>query len=186
MEVFSNSKCKMEATKNKRMPRGIRNNNPLNLRRTKTYWAGLSQEQTDPAFFQFSSMTFGWRAAWMTLRSYYNKHGLRTVRDILNRWAPPSDSNNTDRYIGIVSEKSGWKADKVLPSPDEAPATLLSPRCAVAISSRFSAPSLCFSVVPSGLMGASHIRRGDAPACNPPSLRDLWGRRIFAGAYPCL
>ncbi|MCR4959143.1 MAG: hypothetical protein K6B13_11175 [Prevotella sp.] len=113
----------MEATKNKRMPRGIRNNNPLNLRRTKTRWAGLSQEQTDPAFFQFSSMTFGWRAAWMTLRSYYNKYGLRTVRDILNRWAPPSDSNNTDRYIGIVSEKSGWKADKVLPSPDEAPAT---------------------------------------------------------------
>ena len=93
----------------KSIPRGYRNNNPLNIRISNSNWLGKVSPNTDGAFEQFSDIKYGYRAAIKTLRSYYYKHGLRTVRDILNRWAPPSDSNNTDRYIGILSEKSGWK-----------------------------------------------------------------------------
>ena len=46
------------------LPRGIRNNNPLNIRRTaKDQWKGLRAQQTDASFCQFESLEFGWRAA---------------------------------------------------------------------------------------------------------------------------
>ena len=38
------------------LPRGIRNNNPLNIRRTaKDQWKGLRAQQTDASFCQFDS-----------------------------------------------------------------------------------------------------------------------------------
>lgn len=85
-------------------PRGIRNNNPLNIRLTKSLWFGLSPVQTDRAFCQFTSMVYGWRAAFMLLRSYYHRLKLHTIRDIISRWAPPADNNATDDYIARVSE----------------------------------------------------------------------------------
>ena len=45
------------------LPRGIRNNNPLNIRRTaKDQWKGLRAQQTDASFCQFESLEYGWRA----------------------------------------------------------------------------------------------------------------------------
>ena len=32
------------------IPRGIRNNNPLNIRRSKDRWKGMAEAQTDGAF----------------------------------------------------------------------------------------------------------------------------------------
>ena len=55
------------------MPRGLRNNNPLNIRRSADRWEGARVEQTDPAFVQFENMSYGYRAAWKTLESYW-KH----------------------------------------------------------------------------------------------------------------
>ena len=44
-------------------PRGIRNNNPLNIRRTNTVWQGMKEELTDKEFVEFISMAYGYRAA---------------------------------------------------------------------------------------------------------------------------
>ena len=41
------------------LPRGIRNNNPLNIRRTaKDQWKGLRAQQTDASFCQFDSLEY--------------------------------------------------------------------------------------------------------------------------------
>ena len=96
------------STTNKTVPRGIRNNNPLNIRLTATRWVGMRAKQEDKGFCQFNSMAYGWRAAFMLLFSYYYKHGLKTVRDIISRWAPPSDGNITEAYINSVVIDMFW------------------------------------------------------------------------------
>lgn len=81
--------------------RGIRNNNPANIRRG-CKWKGLIRQQKDREFCQFVTMTWGVRALLVTLRTYVVKHHLHTVREIITRWAPPSDGNNTEAYIKFV------------------------------------------------------------------------------------
>ena len=85
------------------LPRGIRNNNPLNIRRTaKDQWKGLRAQQTDASFCQFESLDYGWRAAFYLLtRTYYHKYRLFTIRAIISRWAPPNE-NLTSTYIQNV------------------------------------------------------------------------------------
>lgn len=83
--------------------RGIRNNNPANIRRGCN-WKGLAEKQTDREFCQFVTMTWGVRALLITLRTYVIKHHLHTVREIITRWAPPSDGNNTEKYIKFVED----------------------------------------------------------------------------------
>ena len=83
--------------------RGIRNNNPANIRRGCN-WKGLAKTQTDREFCQFVTMTWGVRALLVTLRTYVVKHHLHTVREIITRWAPSSDGNNTEAYIKFVEK----------------------------------------------------------------------------------
>ena len=54
------------------MTRGIRNNNPLNIRHSADQWQGARAQQTDPSFVQFESMAYGYRAAWKVLETYWN------------------------------------------------------------------------------------------------------------------
>ena len=82
-------------------PRGLRNNNPGNIRLTKTVWAGQIIPGTDRSFCQFQTMAYGYRAMLMTLRNYRRKHGCSTVADIIRRWAPPIE-NDTAAYIRSV------------------------------------------------------------------------------------
>ena len=85
-----------------KQPRGLRNNNPLNIRRSGDKWQGLKALQEDKEFFQFSEMKWGWRAAFRLLcHTYYGKYKLRTIRDIIYRWAPPNE-NNTAAYTNHV------------------------------------------------------------------------------------
>ncbi len=86
--------------------RGIRNNNPLNIRRNNTKWLGLSKEQTDESFFCFISPKWGYRAALRTLQNYKRVHGLTTIEQWINRWAPPCE-NPTDNYIYFVCRAVG-------------------------------------------------------------------------------
>lgn len=79
-------------------PRGLRNNNPGNLRLSGDRWKGLRPVQTDRDFFQFVSMPYGYRALLITLRNYRIRHGCMTISDFIRRWAPPSE-NNTGSYI---------------------------------------------------------------------------------------
>ena len=87
------------------LPRGIRNNNPLNIRKGKDQWKGLRAQQTDASFCQFERLEYGWRAAFYLLtRTYYHKYRLFTIRAIISRWAPPNE-NLTATYIENVSDQ---------------------------------------------------------------------------------
>ena len=83
------------------LPRGLRNNNPGNLRRSNDNWQGLAPEQTDPQFFQFTAPEWGYRALIKTLQTYRRKHGLQTIAELISRWAPANE-NNTSAYIRSV------------------------------------------------------------------------------------
>ena len=102
-------------------PRGLRNNNPLNIRRSKDEWQGTATTQTDKEFVQFQSMAHGYRAVWRTLYTYYKRLRERkkhfTVENIIHRWAPPKE-NNTKRYIRTVLTLSGIGGQENLLPPD--------------------------------------------------------------------
>ena len=82
-------------------PRGIRNNNPLNIVRGSN-WLGLSVEQNDTGFCQFSEMKYGLRAAMYLLKKYITKYNRDTIAKIIAAWAPNSDGNNEDAYAKVV------------------------------------------------------------------------------------
>lgn len=86
-----------------RIPRGFRNNNPGNIRLTKSKWVGLCKEQKDGVFCQFIDLKFGFRAMLKLLESYYFKYECRDTRSIIARWAPSSDGNDTGEYIKYVT-----------------------------------------------------------------------------------
>lgn len=85
------------------MTRGIRNNNPANIRHSISKWQGLRKEQTDRQFCQFVTMRYGIRALVITLRTYVIKYGLYHISEIICRFAPPNE-NETDKYIAFVAK----------------------------------------------------------------------------------
>ena len=104
------------------IPRGIRNNNPLNIRRSKDKWKGMRAVQSDAQFCQFESLEWGWRAAfWLLTRTYYHKYRLFTIRAIVTKWAPAIE-NNTKAYIANVSRLTGIGPDEPIGIPSERPA----------------------------------------------------------------
>lgn len=86
--------------------RGIRNNNPCNIRKTIDRWQGEVVPSQDPAFKQFETMAYGYRATFKLLYNYQHRYGCYMLADFINRWAPPSE-NNTRRYIETVAKRSG-------------------------------------------------------------------------------
>lgn len=99
------------------MPRGIRNNNPLNIRIGNT-WLGEVPNPTDSEFEQFVSPLYGLRAAFLILRRYIRRYGRDTVRKIISAWAPSSE-NNTQAYISNVSRAMAIDPDEVIDYADE-------------------------------------------------------------------
>ena len=115
------------------IPRGIRNNNPLNIRRSKDKWKGMKALQSDAQFVQFESLEWGWRAAFYLLtRTYYHKYRLYTIRAIVTKWAPAIE-NNTKAYIANVSRLTGIDADEPLGIPSEKPSRWIALGTAMAI-----------------------------------------------------
>lgn len=82
--------------------RGIRNNNPLNIRRGSR-WVGLTAEQPDPEFCTFTAPVFGLRAAFIILRRYIEVYHLVTIEQMISRWAPKAE-NKTEQYIKYVCD----------------------------------------------------------------------------------
>lgn len=80
-------------------PRGIRNNNPFNIKKSSLTWLG-KVEGSDPIFETFSELTYGVRAG-LKLLSNYIKRGYDTPSKIIKRFAP-STENNVDNYIDFV------------------------------------------------------------------------------------
>jgi len=93
--------------------RGLRNNNPGNIRHGSSAWQGMSRDQTDPAFVQFDSPEYGIRALTRLLRNYQSRYGLNTVRGIINRWAPPTE-NDTGAYVAHVARAAGVSPDQAI------------------------------------------------------------------------
>ena len=86
------------------LPRGIRNNNPLNIRKGCN-WKGERHPQTDKAFEEL-------------LRNYIDgtlTAGVKfnTVARIVARWAPPKE-NNTAKYMQFVCEQTGLHPNEVV------------------------------------------------------------------------
>ena len=114
-------------------PRNIRNNNPLNIRRSKDQWQGLDAKQNDSSFFKFESMAMGWRAAFIILtKTYYHKYRLFTIRKIIKRWAP-SVENDTEAYVKRVSDLTGIDPDEPLGIPSLYPSRWMAVGLAMAI-----------------------------------------------------
>ena len=84
------------------MSRGLRNNNPGNIRLSRTLWQGEVRPSRDKEFCQFRSMAYGYRALMKLLQNYRRNNGCRTMADFISRWAPPVE-NNTSGYIRRVS-----------------------------------------------------------------------------------
>lgn len=102
------------------MPRGIRNCNPLNIRKGAK-WKGLRAVQSDPAFCQFKSMLWGIRAAFRLMHNHITGFGgtrprRDTVAELVSVWAPATE-NDTDAYLFNVCEWAGCS-----------PATRIDPR----------------------------------------------------------
>lgn len=94
----------------KHVPRGIRNNNPLNIRKGNN-WKGERPVQMDKAFEEFTSMTYGIRAGFIIIRKYMSGYNgltekFNTIEKIIRRWAPPTE-NATQKYIDQVAKESG-------------------------------------------------------------------------------
>ncbi len=103
-----------------KLPRGLRNNNPLNIRHSASRWQGARAEQTDKAFVQFTSMTMGYRAAWRILETYFNHFEREqqpfTPRNIIFRWAPPNE-NNSEAYLRSVCQLTNLAGNEALVRP---------------------------------------------------------------------
>ncbi len=96
----------------KPIPRGIRNNNPLNIR-IGNVWLGEVREPTDPDFEQFISMVYGVRAGFVLLRRYIRHYHRTTIPQVIAAWAP-STENNTGAYITAVCQMSKISRDETL------------------------------------------------------------------------
>ena len=74
----------------------IAKNNIFNIRANGAKWVG--QIGSNKGFVEFDTQEHTIRAWLVMMRTYRRKHGLTTIRGIINRFAPPTE-NNTEKYI---------------------------------------------------------------------------------------
>ena len=83
----------------------IAKNNIFNIRATGTKWQG--QTGTKRGFVEFESQEKAIRAWLILMRTYRRKHGCKTIRTVVTRFAPPQDNNDTALYIRQMEEWTG-------------------------------------------------------------------------------
>ena len=93
-----------------KLPRGIRNNNPLNIRQTTPSQGWRGETGDDGEFVIYSDPKFGYRAAFKILKSYARRDVV-TLSAIVARWAPKKE-NDTKAYIDFVSKRTGFHKKK--------------------------------------------------------------------------
>jgi len=98
-------------------PRGLRNNNPGNIRVSGSQWKGkiayesnqdfdCSSGKVVRSFEQFETYEYGIRAMIILIRNYMIRDGLRSIGAIINKWAPTNE-NNTSAYANRLSLYTG-------------------------------------------------------------------------------
>lgn len=105
----------------KPQPRGIRNNNPLNIRKGSS-WKGERPVQTDQAFEEFVSMEWGIRAGIKLIKNHITGfNGKRptanTIKKLISVWAPAKE-NNTEAYIRTVCDQTAIGRNELLHAGD--------------------------------------------------------------------
>lgn len=95
------------------LPRGLRNNNPLNIEAGPFTQGQEGFVGSDGRFARFEKPEQGINAANKLLDVYQNKHGLNTVRGIIGRWAPAGE-NDTRGYVNSVAARLGIDPDQPL------------------------------------------------------------------------
>lgn len=104
------------------MTRGLRNNNPGNIRDDGTDWEGVDTPRNDGTYLRFISPAYGIRAMARVLSNYVNTDGVSpTVDAIISRWAPPTE-NNTAAYVMDVAGDVGVDPDQPFDLPSVLPA----------------------------------------------------------------
>jgi len=115
--------------------RGFLNNNPGNMDRSEPPWEGeirdvslcindvQRRELTTGRFCVFSDALHGIRAIANNLRAYRDRLGCNTIREYINRWAPPSE-NDTAAYIARVCVSIGVGADNPVDLDEALPALI--------------------------------------------------------------
>lgn len=93
------------------LPRGIRNNNPLNIK-IGNDWQG-ERPNTDGVFEEFTTMQYGLRAAFIILRKYITKYERNTIRKIVHSWSPDG-SRIESIYMSSVSKWSAIALDDTI------------------------------------------------------------------------
>lgn len=93
-------------------PRGIRNNNPGNIRIGQK-WQGLAPVQSDGAFCVFTTPQFGIRAIARIMLTYQAQDGCDTLRKIVSRWAPAVE-NDVPAYLAAVVHAVGVDPDAAI------------------------------------------------------------------------
>jgi hypothetical protein len=118
--VKTETKKEVEAPKiDYSLPRGIRVNNPLNIREDKDggdLWQGEAAYDFDASFEEFTSPEYGIRAAVRILRNYRSR-GIKTLEQIIATWAPANE-NNVEAYVQSVSKKTGISRSTVITDGD--------------------------------------------------------------------
>lgn len=99
------------------MARGLANCNPGNIRRSEDRYRGEVRPSRDPAFKQFESLAWGYRAIFVLLDTYRVRHGLDTIAAMIARWAPPTE-NRTEAYIRAVARSTGIAPDEIIDTRD--------------------------------------------------------------------
>lgn len=116
LQKRSKTKTDIVIMSDKNLPRGYRNNNPLNIRiNPANNWQGkvAVENNTDGVFEQFVAMEYGYRAALKLIQNYINNNGLNTVAQIIGKWAPNTE-NNTAGYIQRVIGINQWTPAKMI------------------------------------------------------------------------
>lgn len=119
---MSVAQTQQKSTENKtedksNLPRGLRNNNPGNIKKSSEDWEGADGD--DGTFVKFTSQEYGIRALAKILKNYQKLHNLNTIEEIITRWAPASDNNHTAKYIKYVADKSGYSKNEELNLTDK-------------------------------------------------------------------
>ncbi len=87
------------------VPRGIRNNNPGNIKKSASPWVG--KVGNDGTFEIFDTPQNGIRAMGRLLRTYRNSYGLNTIRGIVARWTSGDSGTIQDNYVKHLVNKTG-------------------------------------------------------------------------------
>ena len=102
-------------------PRGLRNCNPGNIRRSTTRYKG-EVAGGDPDFKCFRSAAWGYRAVFVLLHTYRVRYGIDTLRGMIGRWAPPCE-NDTESYLAAVARRAALDPDQTVDTLDRSTMT---------------------------------------------------------------